>query len=108
VLGCADNRRYHPEQTPQLAEQARNCDHPSSDPCSEAKKQQKITQQHRHVSRLPHFSRAGVSPELCRAGTFFLRGSFVFRPPLNKERRMNELIYLIGVILAVLSFFDLR
>ena len=47
-------------------------------------------------------------PELCRAGTFFLMGSFVFRPPLNKERRMNELIYLIGVILAVLSFFGLR
>ena len=47
-------------------------------------------------------------PELCRAGTFFLMGSFVFRPPLNKERRMNEVIYLIGVILAVLSFFGLR
>jgi hypothetical protein len=48
---------------------------------------------------------------LCRAGTFFLMGSFVFRPPLNKERRMNGLIYLIGlivVILAVLSFFGLR
>jgi len=50
-------------------------------------------------------------PELCRAGTFFLMGSFVFRPPLNKERRMNGLIYLIGLIvliLAVLSFFGLR
>jgi hypothetical protein len=38
-------------------------------------------------------------------------GSFVFRPPLNKERCMNGLIYLIGlivVILAVLSFFGLR
>jgi hypothetical protein len=38
-------------------------------------------------------------------------GSFVFRPPLNKERRMDGLIYLIGlivVILAVLSFFGLR
>jgi hypothetical protein len=48
---------------------------------------------------------------LCRAGTFFLMGSFVFRPPLNKERCMNGLIYLIGlivVILAVLSFFGLR
>ena len=45
----------------QLTEQARNCDHDSSDPCSQAKKQQKITQAHRHVSRLPHFSRAGAT-----------------------------------------------
>jgi hypothetical protein len=49
-------------------------------------------------------------PEFCRAGTFLLRGSFVFGP-LIKERRMHGLIYLIGlivVILAILSFFGLR
>jgi hypothetical protein len=48
--------------------------------------------------------------EFCRAGTFLLRGSFVFGP-LIKERRMHGLIYLIGlivVILAILSFFGLR
>ena len=46
----------------------------------------------------------------CRAGTFLLRGSFVFGP-LIKERRMHGLIYLIGlivVILAILSLFGLR
>jgi len=36
-----------PEHT--LAEQARNRDHHSSDPCSQAKKQQKVSQEHRHV-----------------------------------------------------------
>jgi hypothetical protein len=49
-------------------------------------------------------------PQFCRAGTFLLRGSFVFGP-LIKERRMHGLIYLIGlivVILAILSFFGLR
>jgi hypothetical protein len=45
-----------------------------------------------------------------RAGTFLLRGSFVFGSRI-KERRMHGLIYLIGlivVILAILSFFGLR
>ena len=32
----------------QLAKQTRNRDHDSSDPCGEAKKQQKVTQEHRH------------------------------------------------------------
>jgi hypothetical protein len=35
VLGCADNRRTTPSRHPvSLTEQARNCDHDSSDPCS--------------------------------------------------------------------------
>ena len=34
----------------QLAKQARNRDHHSSDPCSQAKKQKNITQEHRHVT----------------------------------------------------------
>jgi hypothetical protein len=49
--------------------------------------------------------------EFCRVGTFLLRGSFVFGPLIIKERRMNGLIYLIGlivVILAILSLFGLR
>src|SRR5262245_35251913 len=34
----------------QLDEQACNRDHDSSDPCGQTKKQQKITQEHRHIA----------------------------------------------------------
>jgi hypothetical protein len=34
--------------TAQLAEQTCNCDDDSSDPCGQAKKQQKVTQEQRH------------------------------------------------------------
>jgi hypothetical protein len=44
--------------TPQLAEQARNRDHHSTGPCGQAKKQQKVTQEHR-PKRPPNFPSAG-------------------------------------------------
>jgi len=55
VLGTrqAASRKLPPRADSPLAEQARNRDHDSSDPSSQAKKQQKIAQKHRHM-RLPY------------------------------------------------------
>src|SRR5262249_13088664 len=39
-----------PPSDTRLAEQGRNRDHHSSDPCTQAKKEKKITQEHRHVT----------------------------------------------------------
>src|SRR5262245_56940606 len=57
-LGRVDNRsgvpcsrgKLAPRADARLAEQARNRDHHSSDPCGQAKKQKNITQEHRHVT----------------------------------------------------------
>src|SRR5262245_56879224 len=52
VLGTrqAASRKLPPRADSPLAEQARNRDHDSSDPSSQAKKQQKIAQKHRHIA----------------------------------------------------------
>src|SRR5262249_22454872 len=46
----AGSRKLPPRADSPLAEQARNRDHDSSDPSSQAKKQQKIAQKHRHIA----------------------------------------------------------
>src|SRR5215831_8531101 len=46
----AASRKLPPRADSPLAEQARNRDHDSSDPSSQAKKQQKIAQKHRHIA----------------------------------------------------------
>src|SRR5262245_34226632 len=51
----AARRKLTPRADSQLAEQARNPDHDSSDPCGQNKKQQKIAQEHRHMC-LPYTS----------------------------------------------------
>src|SRR5262249_53961816 len=52
VLGTrqAASSKLPPRADSPLAEQARNRDHDSSDPSSQAKKQQKIAQKHRHIA----------------------------------------------------------
>lgn len=51
VLGTRTNSTRAPLDA-QLAEQTRNRDHNSTDECGQARKQQKVTQQHEHA-RLP-------------------------------------------------------
>jgi len=46
----ATRRTLTPRADNQLAEQARNRDHDSSDPCGQTKKQQDIAQEHRHIA----------------------------------------------------------
>jgi hypothetical protein len=55
VLGTrqAASRKLPPRANSPLAEQARNRDHDSSDPSSQAKKQQKITQKHKAYCASP-------------------------------------------------------
>jgi hypothetical protein len=84
-----------PEQTPQLTEQARNCDHHSSDPSSQAKKQQKITQQHSHVSRLPHFPCAVVTLTFQEIAFVLVPDTWAYKhcseTTLTSQRRAREL-----------------
>src|SRR5262249_60755319 len=65
-------RKLAPRADTQLAEQCRDRDHHSSDPCSQARKQKKITQEHRHVTP--------PSPPLCWATLTFQEITFVRHP----------------------------
>ena len=57
----ATRRKLTPRADNQLAEQARNPDHDSSDPCGQTKKQQKIAQEHRHIVPPLYLPCAGLS-----------------------------------------------
>src|SRR5262245_14835654 len=63
----------------QLDEQARDCDHKSSHPCGQAKKQQKVAQEKRHTSASP------LSP-LCRAMLTRQGNSFRSMPDSGPSR----------------------
>jgi hypothetical protein len=78
---------------PELAEQARNGDHDSSDPCSQAKKQQKVTQEHRHVHATPLLPVPDIFVGTGRNGNSLsimghesLQTSYPKMPALNSER----------------------
>jgi hypothetical protein len=89
--GAPTTGRYHPEQTPQLTEQARNCDHDSSDPCSQAKKQHKITQEHRHVltppSLLPCWGHLNIPRNCLHPGTRHMGHNAVKRPKVRSHAK---------------------
>jgi hypothetical protein len=96
--------------TVQLAEQARNRDHDSSDPCGQAKKQQKVTQEHRHKA-LPNFPSAGhvdiqrycpwFDIRLRNITNYFAHGDPIQRCASQQNCPADDAVWVIHVIPAI-------